>query len=178
MTQFCVLLGRGLCQDQLSRHVIADNGVGRLHRENTHRETCGLYRVFKLLLPFWSSGTESAHVWGDVCHQKGKQPGVDSLHGVHSISSNESPESCSQWWLWRYLLQWRQTYVALGLGVGWGDVRGIIKITLGYWVGIEGSRWLLKSETVDSRAELKAAQWEEFTQTSRGKSHTTIRKHP
>lgn len=62
MTQFCVLLGRGLCQDQLSRHVIADNGVGRLQRANTHRETWavqGLHVAASILVFLLE---QSAHV--------------------------------------------------------------------------------------------------------------------
>lgn len=114
MTQFCVL--RSLCQVQLAHQVIPlTMGWAACSRRTRTGKHVGC-RGF-MPQPVW---TECAHAWGGGwSSERQTQPGVGFLQGVQSISSEGSPESHSQWWLWSHLLRWRQTSVALdGVGVG------------------------------------------------------------
>lgn len=53
----------------------------------------GLYRVFMLQLPLWSSGTQSACLKVMFVIRKANTPWCGPLHCVHSISSEGSPET-------------------------------------------------------------------------------------
>lgn len=133
----------------------------------------GLCRVFMLRPPviFWNNTVCMSE--DGVCHQKGKHtpvwpPALCSQHQQWGESWNSS-----QWWLWCYSLwRWISEALGWGPEGGltiwsvrkeggtsvflafWGSwpqfnksrrslSEELLRLTLGYGVGIEGSRWLL-----------------------------------